>query len=289
MRIGVVGNPGGWSSESLADAAARRTGERILIDMGRVWLDLAAGAAWCGDVNLCELDALIIKKLGEGYSPDHLDRLEILRFVHERGVPIFSQPLRIARVLDRLTCTVTLRSFGIPMPPTVICERVEDALAAVERYERAVFKPLFSSKARGMRIIEAGPSAAEQIADFQAAGNAIMYLQQMIDLPGRDLGVAFLGGEYLATYARVKKTGAWNSTTHSGGRYEPQDITPELIELARKAQEPFGLDFTCVDIAESAAGPMIFEVSAFGGFRGLHDAHGMDVGARLVDHVIGRL
>src|SRR5690349_8615 len=132
MRIGVIGNPGGWSSEQLADAVAQRMGERILIDMGRVWLDLEAGAAWHGDTNLCQLDGLIIKKLGEGYSPDHLDRLEVLRFVHEQGVPVFSRPERIARVLDRLTCTVTLRTHGMPMPPTVVTERIEDALAAVE-------------------------------------------------------------------------------------------------------------------------------------------------------------
>lgn len=287
-RIAVIGNPGAWSSESLADAVAARTGERWLVDPAKLVCDLACGTVRAGGLDLATCDAIMIKKLGEGYSAEHLDRLELLRLVHERGVPVFSQPLRIARILDRLTCTVTLRLNDIPMPPTTICERVDDAVAAVEGYGRAVLKPLFSSKARGMKVVSAGPEARGVIERFQAE-NAILYIQQMIDLPGRDLGVAFLGGEYLATYARVGRGDSWNTTTRSGGKYAAQEIGPDLIEFARRAQAPFGLDFTCVDVAETADGPIVFEVSAFGGFRGLADAHQMNIGEKLVEYVMGKI
>lgn len=289
MRIGIVGNPGGWSSENLADAAERVTGFRALLDPGKLALDVAQGTVRCGEFLLNEFDALVIKKLGEGYAPDHLDRLELLRFVHAKGVPVFSAPLRISRLLDRLTCTVTLAANGIPMPPTTVTPDLEVARNAVEQYGRAVLKPLFSSKARGMQVIEAGRDTADQLRRFQAAGNPVVYIQQLIDLPGRDLGVTFLGGDYLATYARVGRKDSWNTTTRSGGRYEAQQISQELLDLAYQALAPFGLDFTCVDIAESSSGPVVFEVSAFGGFRGLNDAHGMDIGDRLVRYVLGRI
>jgi len=42
--VGIVGVPGGWSSERLADAFAARTGYRLLVDAGRV---VAAGARIC--------------------------------------------------------------------------------------------------------------------------------------------------------------------------------------------------------------------------------------------------
>lgn len=289
-RIGVVGTFGGWSSELLADTVAQSTGgERLLVDMEKVRLDLPGGAAWFGDVNLAELDALIIKKIGARYSPDLLDRLEVLRFLAERGMTICSSPLAILRVLDRLSCTVSLQLAGIPMPPTSITEDVDQALAAVEQYGQAVFKPLYSSKARGMTVIDHGPGARAAVEAYKAE-NAIMYIQKTVDLSGsKDLGVAFLGGEYLTTYARCKTNGAWNTTTASGGKYEAYEPSPGVIDLARRAQAPFGLDFTCVDVALTADGPVVFEVSAFGGFRGIQETSGIDAARLYTDYVMGKI
>lgn len=288
LRIGVIGIKGGWSSERLADTVEQVTGERILIEPGQICLDLPSGRARSNGTDLNSLDALIIKKIGSRYSPDLMDRLEILRYLSERGLPIFSDPLRIMRVLDRLSCTVTLQLNNIPMPPLTITENVDSALRAIEEYGEAVFKPLYTSKARGMFLLKPGPAAHQIISEYKQK-NKIMYIQKKIELGGKDLGIVFLGGEYVTTYARQQQNEAWNTTTASGGKYEPVDPDPSLIELARKAQEPFGLDFTCVDVVETDNGPMIFEVSAFGGFRGLLDARNIDAARLYVDYVCRRL
>jgi ribosomal protein S6--L-glutamate ligase len=152
-----------------------------------------------------------------------------------------------------------------------------------------VLKPLFSTKARGMRVVKSGPDARARLERFRGAGNRVMYIQKKMDLPGRDLGIAFLGGQYLATYARIGDKGAWTTTTHFGGRYEPFEPSGELVDLARRAQAPFDLDFTCVDVAETEEGPIVFEVSAFGGFRGLKEAHGIDASERFADYVLRKI
>jgi ribosomal protein S6--L-glutamate ligase len=287
MRIGVIGTHGGWSSELLADTVAAKTGERLLIDLAEARFDLDRGEVWFHDLELSQLDALIVKKIGAHYSPHLLDRLEILRFLAGRGLPIFSDPLRIMRVLDRLSCTVTLRLNDIPMPPTTITESVDEALATLGAYGQAVFKPLYSSKARGMRILAAGQNGRGEIEDFQL-DNPVMYIQKKINLGGRDLGVVFLGGEYLTTYARCNQ-GAWNTTIESGGKYQPYQPAQGIIDLARRAQEPFGLDFTCVDVVECEEGPVIFEVSAFGGFRGIQETSALDPARLYLDYVLGKV
>lgn len=287
-KIGVVGVPGGWSSEKLADAVAERTGYRLLVDPGAVRLDLPSGRVMAGGVELNSLDGLIIKKIGTDYSPDLLDRLELFRFLAGQGLPVFSNPLNIIRVLDRLTCTVTLQLAGIPMPPLTITEEVEAALAAVSRYGEAVFKPLYSTKARGMIVLRPGRETRAAIEEYKAA-HRIMYIQQKIELNGRDLGVVFLGGQYLTTYARTCRNDSWNTTTASGGRYQPHEPSKEIIALAHRAQVPFGLDFTCVDVVETAEGPRVFEVSAFGGFRGIQEACGIDAARHYADYVCGRI
>lgn len=287
MRIGVIGTLGGWSSELLADTVAEMTGERILIDLAEVRFDLERGEVWFHELALSGLDALIVKKIGAVYSPYLLDRLEMLRFLVDRGMPIFSNPLRMIRVIDRLSCTVTLRLNDIPMPPTTITESVDEALATLASYGQAVFKPLYSSKARGMRILSAGQDDRDEIEAFQQ-DNPVMYIQKKINLGGRDLGLVFLGGRYLTTYARCND-GAWNTTTESGGKYQPYQPSQEIIELARRAQAPFGLDFTCVDVVECEDGPVIFEVSAFGGFRGVQETSDLDPARLYVNYVMKKV
>ncbi len=284
-RIAVVGAIGGWSSEQLADSVARHTGFRLLVDMSRVGLDLANGSLWYQGLDLATLDGVIIKKVGSRYSPDLLDRLEMLRFMNERGLPVFSKPLHIMRVLDRLSCTVSLCNGQIPMPPTVITEDIEYAVQTVETFGCAIFKPLYSSKAQGMIVVTAGATARTAIERFKA-GNRIMYIQQQIDLGHRDLGVVFLGGNYLTTYARCKNADAWNTTTRSGGHYAAYTPSSEIIALAQRAQNIFQLDFTCVDVAETPQGPLVFEVSAFGGFRGIQAAAGINAADRYVEYVL---
>jgi ribosomal protein S6--L-glutamate ligase len=287
-KIGVVGVAGGWSTEKLTDTVAEITGSRLLVELDRVCLDLESGNIRFDNLDLLDLDALIIKKIGARYSPDLLDRLEIMRFLAERGLPIFSSPHRIMRVLDRLSCTMTLRLNHIPMPPTIITEDLDAACRAVMQYDTAVFKPLYSSKAKGMEVIRQGPDTRDRVHRFKET-NPMMYIQKLVNHKGRDLGVTFLGGEYLTTYSRCGNEGSWNTTTRSGGVYQPYTPSSATIELARKAQALFGLDFTCVDVVETADGPMVFEVSAFGGFKGIKTAFDIDAARLYVEHVLRKI
>jgi ribosomal protein S6--L-glutamate ligase len=287
LKIGVVGSVGGWSSESLADRVAERTGFRLLIDMERVTARLDEGRVLFGAHDLCALDGIIIKKVGDQYDAHMLDRLEILRYVEQRGVPVFSKPLSILRLLDRLSCTITLASAGIPMPPTEVTENAEHAVSAAQRFGCAIVKGLYSTKARGMLVLSADdPELEAKLTAFRAAGHPVVYIQKMLKLPGRDVGVAFLGGRYLGAYSRVKARDAWNTTIHSGGHYEAYEPPPHIIELSLRAHALFNLDFTGVDVAETEDGPMVLEVSAFGGFSGLRDACKVDAAARYADYVV---
>jgi ribosomal protein S6--L-glutamate ligase len=288
LRVGVIGIPGVWSSERLADIVGKKTGFRMLVSAEELSLDLKSQDTFYRDVDLMSLDGMVIKKVGTRYSHHLIDRIEILKFLVHKGLRIFSNPHAIAKAVDRLSCTLELVKGEIPMPETVITEDVDSAMEAVKRFGKAVFKPLFSSKARGMEVIEVGNSALDKIRSFNES-NPVMYVQKMVDFQKRDLGLAFLGGEYLGTYARVGKEDSWNTTTHFGGRYESYEPSEEIIELAHKAQSLFQLDFTCVDVAETKEGPVIFEVSAFGGYRGLMETHGIDAAELYADYVLKKI
>lgn len=291
LKVGVVGIPGKWSTEVLADALEARTGFRRVIDMGGVVADLDRPALLHDGRDLSELDAVVVKKISRYYSSHTLDRLELLRLLERQGVRVFSPAESMLRLIDRLSCTVTLRNAGIPLPQTRVTECPAQALAAVREFGSAVFKPLYSTKARGMQVlsIEDGEGKLKKhIARFHQ-DNPVMYVQRKLELSGRDLGLVYLGGEYLGAYARVSGGEAWNTTIHSGGKYAPFAASSALIELGQRAQAPFALDFTTVDVAETEHGPVVFEVSAFGGFRGASEGAGIDAAAAYADYVLQRL
>lgn len=288
LKIGVVGIPGKWSTEILADALETKTGFRLVIDIEKVVADLHTPAVNYDGHCLCKLDGIIIKKISQTYSPTVLDRLEILRFVEKCGVKVYSKPEEIIKLVDRMSCTISLNKGDIPMPPTIITENCDAAFEAVHRFGTAITKPLFSTKARGMEVLEARTPEKKLKAQLQDYFDqqGFFYLQKKMALPGQDMGLVFLGGEYQGAYARVKSGDSWNTTINSGGKYAEAFPSDEIIEMAKKAQAQFDLSYTTVDIAETEEGPVCFEVSAFGGFKGAKEGLGLDMAEAYANYVI---
>lgn len=287
--IGIVGLKGRWSTEQLMRAVREKTGQSLFIDIEKTILNFDEGTVEHEGQDLSCVDAIIVKKLGENYSPSLLERIEMLRFLESKGVRIFSRPDSMAQALNRLTCTLLLRMSGIPMPPTCITESTHEAEKAVAAYKNAILKPIYTSKARGMVFVKDDDCLKERLHDYKSAGNDTIYVQKAVNTNGRDLGIVFLGGKYLATYSRVSAGRSWNTTTLNGGKYEPYKPSKEAVDVAFRAQSVFGLDFTCVDLAETEEGCVVFEVSAFGGFRGLAEACELDVAPLYAEYVLNEL
>ncbi|SFX37784.1 GAK system ATP-grasp enzyme [Marinospirillum alkaliphilum] len=290
-RIAVIGTPGKWSTEVMADALEERTGFRLVLDLAELSLDLQHRRLMAQGINLCELDAIVVRKVGAQPGPLTLQRLEMLRVAEAAGVRVFSPAGSLLRLLDRLACTVTLRNQDLPMPATRITASEKEALQCIQQWGQVILKPMFSSKARGMLPLSAEQPEAElkaALADYHQQ-HPLLYVQQRIHLPGQDMALVFLGGEYLGAYARVAAEGAWNTSTSNGGRYAACQPDASLIDLAWRAQKPFGLDFATVDLALGEQGPVVFEVSALGGFRGCQTATGLDIAGYCAEHALQQL
>ncbi|PYF80545.1 ribosomal protein S6--L-glutamate ligase [Marinomonas alcarazii] len=287
-RIGVIGIPGKWSTEVLADRLEERTGFRAVIDMSQVELRLDTNQLMYKNLDLMTLDGLVIKKISDVYSPATEDRIHLLSYAERAGVKLFSPTQSVGNLVNRLSGTLALQQGNIPMPLTRITENPEQAFATVREFGSAILKPLYSTKARGMIMLTEDDSdefvrnALEEYRQSQS----IYYIQQTVKLDGRDLGMVFVGGEYLCTYARVGNKDSWNTTINSGGKYEQFEPDAELIELGRRAQSCYDLSFTTVDIALTDKGPVVFEVSAFGGFKGALEGCDIDAASVYADFVL---
>lgn len=288
-RIGVAGVPGKTSTEALGKAFRQRGTATLVFDLGDARLDLDRGEAICHGWNLGDLDALVVKKLGDSIDPRVPQRVNLLHAVENQGVRVFSRPGAVEAVNDRYRMTMRLRQAGVPMPPTVVTDSLEEAAATIEEWGAAVLKPVFTSKGRGMHLLRCGEAHRLALRRWAGDHGAPFYLQQLVSHPGRDLGVGLLGGEPLGAYYRVGRAGEWRTTVQLGGHYEEAHPSAALTRLASQVAELFGLDFTIVDIVETPDGPMVYEASAFGGFGGLSQACGISAAERYADYVLKEL
>jgi ribosomal protein S6--L-glutamate ligase len=291
VRIAVIGARGAWSTEGLA-SALRFAGCAVpVLDLGHCSLRLPDPRVYHRGTPLDDLDGAVVKKIGDtadGWAVR--ERINLLRQLEASGVTVLSEPGRLEVAVDRYRMTLELARAGLPIPETVLTEDPAEGAAAVARFGAAILKPLFTSKGRGMARLSPGPEVRPRLQRHREAGGGPLYLQKAIAHPGRDLGVAVLDGRCLGAYWRVARGGEWMTTVRAGGRYERADLAPAAAEIAVAAANHFGLVFTGVDLVELPDGGFaVLEVSAFGGFRGLSVACGIDVAPLLAEVVMGRV
>ncbi|HWO93325.1 MAG TPA: ATP-grasp family protein [Dehalococcoidia bacterium] len=288
-RIGVAGLADGRSSLGLVRAFHRRGHEAFVFEAEEVTIDLERSVVAAQDRRLDELDAVVVKKLGDNTDPRVPLRVNMLHALQSYGVRVFSDPSAIAHVNDRYRMTTTLALAGVPIPPTVVTDALEEAADTIERWGAAVLKPVYTSKARGMHLLRAQQPYRLVLRDWEAERTGPYYIQRFVPHAGRDLGIAVLGGRALGAYYRVGRPGDWRTSVQRGGHYERADPAPDIVALAERVASIFGLDFTVVDVVETDAGPLVYEASAFGGFGGLAAACNIDAADAYAEHVVREL
>jgi tetrahydromethanopterin:alpha-L-glutamate ligase len=281
MRVAVAGVPGAWSSERMCSALRERGADSFVFSLGDCLHDLTTGRVRLGELDLAALQGIVVKKLAPQDSPVARLRLHMLRSLEDRGVRVFSPADVIEGAMDRYGMNQRLAGAGLPLPSTLSFEGLSGLRASVDELGDAVVKPVYTSKGRGMFRVRAG----EPLAVDWEEDNGRWLAQRFVESPGRDIGACVLGGDYVGAFYRVAPTGSWMTTTSSGGSYAPCELDPEGREIAVRAARLFGLDYTVVDLVESEAGYLLYEVSAFGGFSGLWSANRLDVAGLYADYV----
>lgn len=285
MNIGVAGIPGAWSSERLAAALRDRGAEVFVFSLSGVVHDLTGGGVTLDGRDLGALDGVVVKKLGDQSSAWSRLRLHALRALEARGVRVFSPVDAIDRAMDRYRMTMLLAEAGLPVPPTLSAERGAALVAAIVAVGDGVVKPVYTSKGRGMVRVAGG----DGIAALPDGEGRSFLVQRFIQAPGRDIGATVVGGRFLGAFYRMARPGQWLTTTDAGGSYAPCELNPRGVGYAERAARHFGLDYTVVDLVEQGDDFLLYEVSAFGGFRGLHEAAGVDAAAAYAAHVVRSL
>jgi [lysine-biosynthesis-protein LysW]---L-2-aminoadipate ligase len=194
---------------------------------------------------------------------------------------------------DKWRTSLALAAAGLPVPRTALGLTPEAGLAALaEIGYPAVIKPLVGSWGRLIAELR-DPRMARDVFEYVAAlpgpQSHLVYVQELIAKPGRDIRAIVLGGELLGAIYRI--SGDLRTNVARGAISKPCAETPELAKLAVQAATAVGADIAAVDLVEDGSGQLlVLEVNHRVEFTGFSEAMGdrINVADRIVDLLIGR-
>lgn len=280
MHLAILGADG-WHTRDLLRAAAEYKVRADTID----FRNLTAGVSADGD-SLNSFDAVLVRTMPAGSLEQVVFRMDVLHRAQARGVRVVNPPLALESCIDKYLATAKLEAAGLNVPPTMACQRADDALAAFERLGGDVIvKPLFGSEGRGM-VRVSDPEIAWRTLHALDRTGCVIYLQQFVPHPGWDLRVFVLGGRILAAMRRYARDD-WRTNVAQGGRAEPVMCSDREAELALRAAAAVGAEVAGVDLLPGPAGELfVLEVNGVPGWRALGPACGVDVATEIVRHLV---
>lgn len=286
MRVVLLCSRPGWHTARLVDAFVRLGHFAVVLPYEGLVATIGgpAGAALTSDgAGLLDADLVLPRIIPGGSLEQVIARVDTLHWLEASGVRVVNAPRAIERCVDKFYTTALLARAGLPVPETVVCQRVDDALAAVTRLGRVVLKPIFGSMGQGLVRLD-HPDVAWRVLRTLDLTRPVYYVQQEVAHAGWDVRAFVAGGRVVGAIRRHAADGEWRTNVARGGRAERLDLPDDWTALALRATAAVGADYAGVDLLPGQDGrTWVLEVNGIPAWRGLQEATDLDIAAAVVD------
>lgn len=215
--------------------------------------------------------------------------LYALQTLESWGVPCVNRAAVLATCGDKLRTSLALERAGVPTPRTALAFTPDAGLAAIEALGYpVVIKPVVGSW--GRMVARANDrAAAEAILEDRATLGSwqqqIVYVQEYIAKPGRDIRAFVVGDEPICAIYRTSEH--WITNTARGGRASNCPVAGPVGDLALHAARAVGGGILAIDLVEAPDGRLlVIEVNHTMEFRNSIDTTGVNIPARMIDYVL---
>ncbi len=196
--------------------------------------------------------------------------LYALRLLEHAGLPTVNSYRTAVSCADKLLTTAALADAGVPQPRARIAFTPEAALAAIEELGYpVVLKPVVGSWGRLLARINDRDAAEAVLEHKEVLGSyqhSIVYVQEYIAKPGRDLRAFVIGDETVG--AIYRNASHWITNTARGGQAANCPVTPEIHALCQDAAAAVGGGVLAIDLLEDPdRGLLVNEVNHTMEFR----------------------
>jgi [lysine-biosynthesis-protein LysW]--L-2-aminoadipate ligase len=217
--------------------------------------------------------------------------LYTLRLLELAGLPTVNRYATAATCADKILTDAALRAAGVPQPRARVAYAPEAALQAIEELGYpAVIKPVVGSWGRLLARVNDRDAAEALLEHKETLGSfqhSIVYVQEYIAKPGRDIRAFVVGDETIA--AIYRSSPHWITNTARGGQATRCPLTPEIDELCRRAARAVGGGVLAVDLLEDPdRGLLVNEINHTMEFRNSIEPTGVDIPAAIARYVMAQ-
>lgn len=233
----------------------------------------------------------------EEIGPDHFDAViprigasvtfygcSVVRQFEMMGVYCVNESVAITRARDKLRSLQLLSRRGVGIPVTSFANSPDDVKGLIREVGGAplVIKLLEGTQGIGVVLAETKKAAESVIQAFMGLNTAILVQEYIKEAGGSDVRAFVVGNRVIAAMKRQAPEGEFRSNLHRGGKATLERLTKAERETAIRAAKVMGLNVCGVDILRSQRGPLVMEVNASPGLRGIEEATGRDVAGLVV-------
>jgi RimK family alpha-L-glutamate ligase len=270
-RLAILGRHDSWHVQQLADAGRRLGADVAVAPFQRLVgsLSNAESSLQVGDVDLLSFDGVMVRGVPPGSLEQVVFRMDALHRLERAGVRVLNRPAAIEACVDKYLAASRLQAAGLPVPRTIVCESLDEAMAAFARLGgRIVVKPIFGSEGRGVVEI-ADEASAYRVLRTLTTVDAVLFLQEFIPNGGWDARAFVIGGRVVAAMTRHAGTD-FRTNASRGGRCEATELDAAQERLAVAAAKAVGAPIAGVDLMRSNDGEwFVLEVNSTPGFQAL--------------------
>ena len=235
-----------------------------------------------------ECDGIVIRSIPGGSLEQIIYRMDALYTLERRGIVFLNSPKVIEKTVDKYYTLALMAEHGLPVPPTVVTEALEDAMRTFfDLGGDVVYKPLFGSGGKGMlRFREAG-EAEDSFRELIDNGS-VLYLQKFIPCSNQDIRAFVLGGKVLASMRRIGIE--WRANCALGGKPEFYRLSPLEEKIALKAASVIGAEIAGVDLLPADDGQIfVSEVNGSPAWKGLSQISDVDIPEEIARYMLHKL
>lgn len=203
------------------------------------------------DLSLTNYDAYVLKTVSEGPG------LTILEAAEAVGIPTINNSRAIRLVRDKAVAVAFAQACGLPVPTTYFVGHYRALVNVPRDLYPVVVKPSNGTSMQDIHLVRTYGEMANLTLDASSYYLAMRYVENT----GYDIKLYVTGQE---VHAIVK-----SSPLHGIVQETEIPVSHEMLKLAQRVGQVFGLDLYGVDVLETPQGLMLVDINDFPSFYGV--------------------
>ncbi len=288
MHIGLLSTSVNvYSTGRLVEEAQKLGLQVILADPSNCSVKLGWGGPriLMGAKDITHAFQAIIPRIGTQLTPHGA---AIVAQFEMNGVFSTARSAGILRAGNKVQTLQLLSGRGIAIPKTLFSINPDTIEAQIALLGGAPLIIKLQEGTQGLGVVLAeSVRSAKSIADtFYKMHTPVLLQEYIAESGGTDIRILVVGDRVVASMERCSALGEFRSNMHRGGHAQRVDPRPEELQMALQAARYLGLGVAGVDLIRSDRGPLLIEVNASPGFKGMEEVTGVNVAGAILSYVM---